>query len=271
MRAWRVMPGPRSGRTSTGSAGRPAPPGSDGRSGPPRHEATPSGSSAARAATLLAATFLAAVSVLAAAPSADARSVTDPDIGWPTALRKELHLPKVAAAHACTKRTTKAMIRLQSRLDRRDPGDHLRGLLHYATNSDVWGSLWYDPCDGGRLEVGVASGGTARDTRTALRRARAFVREQHQTRDVRFVAVRSTNRQLYDASDAFGTAFSDLFDTTDLESGIDTSRNALDIDVPGGLPDAARARLHAFAASSPVNVLLHFEPAPELVGATVDF
>ncbi|WP_022929983.1 hypothetical protein [Patulibacter americanus] len=206
---------------------------------------------------------LVALGLLALVPSgAHARSVSDPDIGWPTALRQELGLRKLSP-RPCTGSPSRAAIRLQDRIGRRDPRNRLYTIFHDRPNENMWGNLWYTACDGGRLQVGVASTGTPRNTRRAVARARRFLRERGQTRDVRLVAVRSTYRQLMEAQDAFEDAFAAQFAADLFSSGIDTSRNAVEIEVFSDATPADRSAMRAFAAASPVNVLLRFEPAPD--------
>lgn len=201
--------------------------------------------------------LLALLGVLVAAGPVGARPVSDPDIGWPTALRKELDLPKLRTT-PCRARTTRAMIRLQDRVDRREPP--LRGILRYG-EADVWGSSWYTACDGGRLQVGIASGAPAGATRRVVRRLRRTLAERRLTRDVRLVAVRSTWKQL--------TVQQDLVDTTivpgaleaeHISTSIDTVRNAVEIEVFNTIPPADLERLRAFARDAPVNVTLDVEP-----------
>lgn len=210
-------------------------------------------------AGLLALVLLAFASLGPGTPGADARSVSDPDIGWPTALRRELGL-RPLSPRPCSARVTRAAIRLQDRIDRRDPRNRLYTIFHDRPNENMWGNLWYDHCDGGRLYVGVASTGTARNTRRAVARARRVLRERGQTRDVRLVAVRSTYRQLMEAQDAFEAAFATQFAADLYSPGIDTSRNAVDVEVFAEATPADRKAMRAFAAASPVNVLLRFEP-----------
>jgi hypothetical protein len=204
--------------------------------------------------------IVALVTLLVATP-AGARSVRDPDIGWATALRHELRLAKVPTT-PCHAELTGAMIRLQDRVARRDPRDALYRIFHDRAGTNIWGNLWYEPCDGGRLHVGVASGGSARATRVALVRARRVIARNGQTRDVRFVAVRSTYRQLSDATEAFDAALGDVLGDR-VSVGTETSRNTLVIDVSGRATVADRRRVRAWAAASPVSVVVHAEPARE--------
>jgi hypothetical protein len=195
-------------------------------------------------------------------PGAHARSVNDPDIGWPTALRRELGLRQLSP-RPCTASPSRAAIRLQDRIGRRDPRNRLYTIFHDRPNENMWGNLWYTACDGGRLQVGVASTGTPRNTRRAVARARRFLRQRGQTRDVRLVAVRSTYRQLMEAQDAFEDAFAAQFAADLFSSGIVTSRNAVEIEVLSEATPADRSAMRSFAAVSPVNVLLRFEPPPD--------
>jgi hypothetical protein len=214
-----------------------------------------------RAAAWIGAVLLVAAFAIGA-PGAQARSVSDPDIGWPTALRKELGLRKLSP-RPCAAPASRAAIRLQDRIGRRDPRNRLYTIFHDRPNENMWGNLWYTACDGGRLQVGVASTGTPRNTRRAVARARRFLRQRGQTRDVRLVAVRSTYRQLMEAQDAFERAFATQFAADLFSSGIDVSRNAVEVEVTSDATPADRQAMRAFAAASPVNVLLRFEPAPD--------
>jgi len=202
------------------------------------------------------------------APSADARSVRDPDVGWPTALRKELGL-KAVATRDCEREPTRAGIRLQSRLDRDDPVPRLRQILRSTTRPSVWGNVWYDHCAGGRLHVGVASGAPATTARRAVARARRLLRSTGHAADVRLVAVRSTYRQLLDAQDALSREFAGLWDAELIfGSGIDTSRNAVIVDVAHEIPPAELSRLRAAALASTASVVLRVEAAPDPAAPT---
>jgi len=120
--------------------------------------------------------------------SAAAKSIYDPDIGWTTAERQRLHLPR-APTRICRREPTKAQIHLQNVIDKLgDPTEGLRRIFHYR-----WGSGWYDPCDGGRLHVAVVPSEAA-----GMPRARALIARRHLTPYVRFNAVRSTWRELGD-------------------------------------------------------------------------
>jgi hypothetical protein len=201
---------------------------------------------------LLAITLLAALVLPAAA---GARSVYDPDIGWPAARLAALHLPRVRQA-PCTRDLTKAQIHLQSIVAKRgNPREGLRKIFNYR-----WGNAWYDPCDGGRLGVGLQPGITA----AQLKAARALIARRHLTAQVRFFAVRSTYRELSDVLDDVDVAFAPLLDQALIEYGIQTDRNTIVIDVARPVAPADRARLRAYALAAPVNVVVHD-------GAAADF
>ncbi|WP_022928855.1 hypothetical protein [Patulibacter americanus] len=194
--------------------------------------------------------------LLGAAP-ADARSIHDPDIGWPTALREELGLPVLRSA-PCRARTTRAKIRLQNRVSRAEPP--LRGILRYG-EADVWGSAWYTNCDGGRLQVGIASGAPAPATRRIVRTLRRRLAKRGLTNDVRLVAVRSTYKQLDEQAELVDTAVvPGALEAGHISTGIRTTRNAVSIDVYNTIPPADLVRLRAFARDAPVNVVLDVEP-----------
>lgn len=202
--------------------------------------------------------------LLVAAPGATARSVSDPDIGWPSALRKELRLPKVAAATPCNRELSRTGVRVQNRIHRRAP-DASRVLYRIFHNrpTNIWGNVWFAPCDDGLMQVGVASGGSARDTRAAVRQARRYLRRKKLTRSVRLVAVRSTYRELSDQIIALGRFEEIMMRQPGLSWGIRTSRNAVVITGDHHVPEADRALFREFARTSPVNVLVHFDPAPD--------
>lgn len=208
--------------------------------------------------------LIALLALLVAAPAASARSVSDPDIGWPTALRKELRLPKVASAKPCNRELGREGIRVQNRIDRRAPG--LRRALYrifHDGRTNLWGASWFLACDGGRNQVGVAAGGSARDVRVAVRDARRYLRRKKLTRDVRLVAVRSTYRELSDQVTALDALEDRLSGAGTVEWGIDTQRNAVVIEGDHLVPEADRALFREFRRTSPVNVIVRFERAPD--------
>jgi hypothetical protein len=202
---------------------------------------------------LLAVALLAALVVPGAA---GARSVYDPDIGWPAARRAALHLPRVRQA-PCTRDLTKAEIHLQNVVYRRgDPREGLRKIFNYR-----WGNAWYDPCDGGRMGVGIQPSITA----AQLRAARALVARHRLTAQVRFFTVRSTYRELSDQVDALDGPFGALVDQSLLTWGIETDRNTVVIDVAKRVVPADRARIRAYALAAPVNVVVRDSPAEVFV------
>lgn len=202
--------------------------------------------------------------LLVAAPAATARSVSDPDIGWPSALRKQLGLPKVAAAKPCKRDNMRTAMRVQNRIHRRAPNvDRVLYRIFHNRPTNIWGNAWFMPCDGDRMQIGVASGGTARDTRAAVREARSYLRKKKLTRSVRLVAVRSTYRELSDQIIALEPFEEVMLRSRDLSWGIDTQRNAVVIEGDHGVPEADRARFREFARTSPVNVIVRFERAPD--------
>jgi hypothetical protein len=197
-----------------------------------------------------------AVLLIAASP-AGARSIRDPDIGWPTALRRELHLPALRTT-PCRARVTKAMERLQGRVSGREP--RLRGILRYG-EVDVWGSSWYTTCDGGRLQIGIAGGAPAGATRRVVRRLRRALADRGITRDVRLVAVRSTYKQLVTQQELVDTTVvPGALEAEHLSTSIDTVRNAVEVEVYNTAPPEEVARARAFAREAPVNVVVHVEP-----------
>lgn len=204
------------------------------------------------------------MALLIAAPVASARSVSDPDIGWPVALRKQLRLPKIASAKPCKRDDMRTAMRVQNRIYRRAP-DVDRALYRIFHNrpTNIWGSAWFMPCDGDRMQVGVASGGSARDTRAAVRDARRYLRRKKLTRSVRLVAVRSTYRELSDQIVALREMDDRLSGQGDLSWGIDTQRNTVEIEGDHLVPEADRALFREFARTSPVNVIVRFERAPD--------
>lgn len=208
--------------------------------------------------------LVALLALLIAAPAASARSVGDPDIGWPVALRKQLRLPKIASAKPCKRDDMRTAMRVQNRIYRRAP-DVDRALYRIFHNrpTNIWGNAWFMPCDGDRMQVGVASGGSARDTRAAVREARRYLRRKKLTRSVRLVAVRSTYRELSDQIVALRGMEDRLSGQGDLSWGIDTQRNTVEIEGDHRVPEADRALFREFARTSPVNVIVRFERAPD--------
>lgn len=202
--------------------------------------------------------------LLVAAPVATARSVSDPDIGWPAELRKQLRLPKIASATPCNRELSRVGIRVQNRINRRAPdADSALYRIFHNRPTNIWGNAWFTPCDGGRMQIGVASGGSARDTRAAVREARRYLERKKLTRSVRLVAVRSTYRELSDQIVALEPFEEVMLRSRDLSWGIDTQRNAVVIEGDHGVPEADRARFREFARTSPVNVIVRFERAPD--------
>lgn len=202
--------------------------------------------------------------LLLAAPAATARSVSDPDIGWPSTLRKQLRLPKIAAAKPCKRDDMRTAMRVQNRIHRRAPDvDRVLYRIFHNRPTNIWGSAWFMPCDGDRMQVGVASGGSARDTRAAVREARRYLRKKKLTRSVRLVAVRSTYRELSDQIIELEPFEEVMLRSRDLSWGIDTQRNAVVIEGDHGVPEADRERFREFARTSPVNVIVRFERAPD--------
>lgn len=200
---------------------------------------------------------------LVGASSASARPIDDPDIGWPTALRKQLRLPKVATKE-CQKEHTRATIRRQNRIHRRDEQrDVLYRIFHRKSERNMWGNMWYAICQRGELQIGVAYAGSARDVRRAVRRARAHLARRKLTRDVRLVAVRSTYRQLEQESDRLWKLIRKRPGSDRISSGISTTRNVLEVEIDHRVPEATRAVLRTFARRSPVAVVLIEEPAPD--------
>lgn len=214
-------------------------------------------------AVLVGALIAALVVVLVGTSPASARSVDDPDIGWPTALRKELRLPKVATKQ-CRKEHTRATIRRQNRIGRRDEQRNvLYRIFHRKSERNMWGSMWFAICARGELQIGVAYAGSARDVRRAVRRARRHLARRKLTRDVRLVAVRSTYRQLEQESDRLWRVLRKRPGTDRVSSGISTTRNTLEVEIDHRVPEATRAVLRTFARRSPVAVVLIEEPAPD--------
>lgn len=205
-----------------------------------------------RQATLV---LIVALVALAGAATAPARSVYDPDIGWTAAQLRALHLPRVDAK-PCTRDIDARGRRIQSVLAGHDPGEAIRAAFHYR-----WGNAWYDFCHGGLLSIGVHPGGAA-----DLPKARAIVARRHLTKYIRFVAVRSTYRQLSDEVDLIGRLYDAQALACQLTWGIDTQRNTVVIDLATTLPAADRAAVRAHALAAPVNVVVHDDHAGDLCG-----
>jgi hypothetical protein len=198
--------------------------------------------------------FLILLGALAVPAAAPARSVFDPDIGWPAALRARYDLPKVAT-RPCARDITRADIHLQSVIDkRRDPYEGLRRIFHYR-----WGGGWYDFCDGGRLHYGVVASEAA-----GVPAARALIARRHLTRYIRLVAVRSTWRELGDVQDELEQRWPQLWDQGLVESSADSARNAVEIDLATPVPVDVRAAVHAWALQAPVSVVVHDTREPSL-------
>ena len=125
-----------------------------------------------------------------------------------------------------------------------------------------WGSDWFDPCDGGRLQIGIASGPAAA-LRHAVRATRRVLARRGITRYTRIVAVRSTYRELMDAQDVFETQFRALLERGLLLPGIATSRNTIDVEVARGVAPTDRDSLQRAALASPVNIVLHHVEVPD--------
>lgn len=200
--------------------------------------------------SILVAVMLAAATPATPATPAAGRSVRDPDIGWSETLRRELRLER-PATRPCTGDLTAAMRTVPNRVDDHLPFEALRATFHYR-----WGNAWYDRCDGGLLKVGVPPAPAA-DVRRTVRRARTLIARRRLTRDVAFVAVRSTYRDLSDAQDALYAQFGDLYARGLLSSGIETDRNTIVYDVARPVTPADYQRLAAAALQSPANVVLH--------------
>ena len=198
--------------------------------------------------------LIALVALALSAADASALSVRDPDIGWPSELRGELGVRHVRAT-ACTRAGTRSGVALQGRIG--EPRTALRRAI-----DPYWGSDWFDPCDGGRLQIGIASGPAAA-LRRAVRATRRVLARRAITRYTRIVAVRSTYRELMDAQDVFETQFAALLERGLLLPGIDSSRNTIDVDVARGVSPADRDSLQRAALASPVNVVLHDIDVPD--------
>jgi hypothetical protein len=196
--------------------------------------------------------------VLAAPSAALARSVRDSDIGWSESLRRELRLERPRTSACKQQHVGGAAAAVQTRLDRNDPIEALRSIFRYR-----WGNAWFDLCDRGRLKIGVPPKPT-KELRHQLGRARALLERRHQTRDVRFVAVRSTYRELSDAQETLSAPFEYLFDQGLISPGIDTTLNAVAIDVARPVHGEDWKRLRTAARQAPVNVVLHRVAADNL-------
>lgn len=192
------------------------------------------------------------VVLLAAAPAA-ARSVHDPDIGWSAAKRHALHLP-VVSSRPCHRKLTRAMIHLQGVVDKRgDPLEAIRAHMRYR-----WGNAWYDPCDGGRLGIGIQPSGAR-----YVPAVRAIIARRHLTRQVRLFAVRSTYRELSDAETGLLAAYQSLVDGEVMSIAIDTTRNTIVVELASPVAREDRARVRAAALAAPVNVVVHDVPTPD--------
>jgi hypothetical protein len=190
----------------------------------------------------------------AALPSAAlARSVYDPDIGWSTARRRALHLPRVHA-RPCHRPLTRAMIHMQSVVDKRgNPLEAIRAIMHYR-----WGNAWWDPCDGGRLGIGIQPAGAR-----YVPRVRALLAKRHLTHLTRLFAVRSTYRELSDAEDALLRANESLLGASLITAGIDTTRNTVVVELARPVTPEDRARIRGAALGAPVNVVVHDSQADD--------
>lgn len=196
--------------------------------------------------------FLVLLGALALPVAAPARSVYDPDIGWPAALLAKYDLPKVAT-RPCRRAITRADIHRQSLVDRHDPDEALRRIFHYR-----WGTGWWDFCDGGRLHYGVVASEAA-----GIPAARRLIARRHLQRYVRFVAVRSTWRELGDVQDEFGDRWPQLYDQGLVETSADSERNAVQIDLATPVTPDVRAAIRAWALRAPVNVVVHDTHEPD--------
>lgn len=195
------------------------------------------------------------------AAAASARPV-DSDLGWPEGLRKGLRLPKVKNQD-CDKDPTRAMIRRQDRIYRLgNPRDELFRVFHRRGADNMWGSAWFELCRRGEMQIGVVYSGTPRQTRAAVRKARRYLARRKLRSDVRLIAVRSSYRDLLEASDDLWKLVKRL-GIRGIGSGASTTTNTLEIDVGYRVPEADLVRLRRFAAESPVRVRLNIEPAPD--------
>lgn len=113
------------------------------------------------------------------------------------------------------------------------------------------------------MQVGVASGGMDHDTRAAVREARRLLERKKLTRSVRLVAVRSTYRALSDQVVALDELEERLTGNGSIEWGIEPQRNAVVIEGDHHVPEADRASVREVARTSPVNVIVRFERAPD--------
>jgi hypothetical protein len=143
------------------------------------------------------------------------------------------------------------MVALQDRISDRRLEDALAAIF-----ASRWGSLWYDACDRGRLHVGVTRRSPT-ELRRVLRRARSVVSARGFRRDVVFVAVRSTYRQLSSTSDHLGAVLQGLLEHGLISTGIDTSRNAIVIDVARTAHHDDWQRINSAVTQAPVNVIVH--------------
>jgi hypothetical protein len=188
-----------------------------------------------------------AMLALFVSPMASAKSVFDPDIGWTSAQRARLHLPRAPARpRHCA--LTKAMIHRQGVIDKRgDPSEGIRKIFHYR-----WGAGWFDFCDGGRLHLGVVASEAA-----GVPAARALVARRHLSDLIRFVAVRSTWRELGDVQDDFEARWPQLEDQALVMDHSDAQRNAVVIDLAKPVDARTRKAIRAWALAAPVNVVVH--------------
>jgi hypothetical protein len=198
-------------------------------------------------------TLLVLLGALALPAAAPARSVFDPDIGWPAALRAKYAIPHLGT-HPCRRDITRADIHRQSLIDKRgDPSEGLRRIFHYR-----WGAGWFDFCDAGRLHIGVVASEAA-----GIPVARALIARRHLTRYIRFVAVRSTWRELSDVQTEFEQRWPELEDQSLVEDSSDPERNAVRIDLAKPVTPDVRAAIRAWALRAPVNVVVHDTDAPD--------
>jgi hypothetical protein len=181
--------------------------------------------------------------------TAQAASIYDKDIGWPTKLRQELRLER-PATRTCDPPFTRERARRQDRTSgSRDPTEALRVIFNYR-----WGGAWYDGCDGERLKFGVVRVPAAR-LRRQMRRARKLIARRRLTRDVAFVAVRSSYRELSDTEDRLLEQFAELFDSADLSAGIDTSLNAVVVEIARDVAADDVKRVREAARTAAANVV----------------
>lgn len=180
-------------------------------------------------------------------PAAVARPITDPVRGWPAQLRHELHV-RQARTQECNREPTRAGRALQDRVD--EPHAALRAAI-----DPHWGADWFDACDGGRLEIGIAPA-PADELRRVVRRTRRLLDRRHLSEDTRIVAVRSTLRELDAQTDQIGDRLASEISAGQLEIAVDTTRNTVVIDTARGLPAQALNRVRTAAQRAPVNVVV---------------